>query len=142
MQFAVVLFNFQFLVAKFVILLFHFRKSFAEFALRSVDCFLSAQLCKWMISNKFYLNLSKSNLMIIPPQKILPEKCSLPNDMHITIISKPCHVNKIQVKLANLIVTLLFTRMKQKKRTLLLRRCSCHHQQCKERQYKPDKKRI
>ena len=30
-----------------------------------------------MISNKLTLNLSKSNLMIIPPKKQLPEKCAL-----------------------------------------------------------------
>ena len=29
-----------------------------------------------MISNKLTLNLSKSNLMIIPPRKLLPEKCT------------------------------------------------------------------
>ena len=41
-EFAVVLFNFKFLVAKFVIVLFRGTK----FALRLVNCFLSAQLCE------------------------------------------------------------------------------------------------
>ena len=35
---------------------------------------------KWMISNKLTLNLSKSNLIIIPPKKLLPEKYILSLD--------------------------------------------------------------
>ena len=42
--FAAMLFNFEFLVAKFVIVLFYFRKPFADLALRLVNCFLNAQL--------------------------------------------------------------------------------------------------
>ena len=43
-------------------------------------CFEINNMSKWMISNKLTLNLSKSNLMIIPPKKLLPEKCTLSLD--------------------------------------------------------------
>ena len=41
-----------------------------------------------MISNKLTLNLSKSNLMIVPPKKLLPEKCTLSLDFSQITVCK------------------------------------------------------